>query len=144
MSKVCKTFVLIISVILTATGICFYSEISISALEDISLTVEEINFIETHPVIIVGVDPKFVPFEFIDDEGDYKGIAADHLDLISELTGLRFEVQRGITWPEAYDRALSGEIDLLPAVSVTEERKLYFRFSEPYHNFRRVIVTRNN
>ena len=144
MSKVCKTFVHIISVILTATGICFYSEISISALEDISLTVEEINFIKTHPVIIVGVDPKFVPFEFIDDEGDYKGIAADHLDLISELTGLRFEVQRGITWPEAYDRALSGEIDLLPAVSVTEERKLYFRFSEPYHNFRRVIVTRNN
>ncbi|NCU26146.1 transporter substrate-binding domain-containing protein, partial [Candidatus Nomurabacteria bacterium] len=97
MSKVCKTFVHIISIILTATGICFYSEISISALEDISLTVEEINFIKTHPVIIVGVDPKFVPFEFIDDEGDYKGIAADHLDLISELTGLRFEVQRGIT-----------------------------------------------
>ena len=35
---------------------------------------------------------EFVPFEFIDERGEYKGIAADYLALISEKTGLQFEI----------------------------------------------------
>ncbi|NLU32747.1 MAG: transporter substrate-binding domain-containing protein [Clostridiaceae bacterium] len=108
----------------------------------INWTEEEIAFMERHPVIRIGVDPKFVPYEFIDEDGEYKGIAADFLSLISERTGLQFQVAEGLTWPEVYDQALSGEIDMLPAISLTSERERYFLFSEPYINFRRVIVTR--
>ena len=43
-------------------------------------------------MIRLGVDPEFVPFEFIDENGEYKGIAADYLSLISEKTGLQFEL----------------------------------------------------
>jgi ABC-type amino acid transport substrate-binding protein len=69
-----------------------------------------------HPVIRLGVDPEFVPFEFIDEDGQYKGIAADYLALISKKTGLQFEVVKGLTWPDAYDRALAGDIDAMPAI----------------------------
>jgi len=59
----------------------FSSEKSIRWSED------ELNFMEKHPVIRMGVDSMFVPFEFIDQNGEYKGIAADYIDLISKKRG---------------------------------------------------------
>ncbi|MGI6469311.1 MAG: transporter substrate-binding domain-containing protein [Syntrophomonadaceae bacterium] len=94
-------------------------------------------------MIRLGVDPGFVPFEFIDEDGEYKGITADYLALISEKTGLQFEVAKGLTWPEAYDGAVKGEIDALPAIGKTKAREEHFLFSEPYYYYKRVIVTRD-
>jgi signal transduction histidine kinase/CheY-like chemotaxis protein len=115
---------------------CFALDNSISWTED------ELAFMEEHPVIRLGVDPRFVPFEFIDEDGEYKGIAADYLALVSEKTGLQFEI-KDVTWPEAYDMALTGDVDALPAVGKTEEREEHFLFSQPYYYYKRVIVTRD-
>ena len=112
--------------------------------EAVTWTEEELEFIKAHPVIKVGVDPKFVPFEFIDTDNEYKGIAADYIAEISKLTGIQFEIQKGLDWPEAYSKALSGDIDVLPAISKTSEREQYFLFSQPYYYFKRVIVTRDS
>ena len=115
----------------------------LAASNSIEWTEDELAFIKDHPVICLGVDPEFVPFEFIDKDGEYKGIAADYLALISEKTGLEFEVIKGLTWPEAYDLALAGEVDALPAIGKTVEREKHFLFSEPYYYYKRVIVTRD-
>lgn len=93
-----------------------------------------------HPEIRLGVDPKFIPYEFIDSDGTYKGIAADYLRLISQRTGLRFTVAPGLTWSEAYEKAVEGELDALPCVSRTPERERYFLYTEPYYSFIRVMV----
>jgi signal transduction histidine kinase/CheY-like chemotaxis protein len=130
--------IVFISIILTAIAApCFAAGSSISWEED------ELAFMEAHPVIRLGVDPGFVPFEFINADGEYKGIAADYLDLISNRTGLQFEAVKGLTWPEAYDMALAGEVDVLPAIGKTIEREEHFLFSEPYYYYKRVIVTRD-
>ena len=84
---------------------------------------EEIAFMEAHPVIHLGVDPKFVPFEFFDENGNYQGITSDYLEIISKKTGLQFDVAKGLTWTEAYEKALRGEVDMLPAVSKTPARE---------------------
>lgn len=115
----------------------------VAADTSMSWTKNELAFMEKHPVIRLGVDPGFMPFEFIDEDGEYKGITADYLALISEKTGLQFEVVKGLTWPEAYDMALAGNIDVLPAVGKTSEREEHFLLSEPYYYFKRVIVTRD-
>lgn len=127
-------FIVMTSVMITP---CFGADSSISWTED------ELAFMEEHPVIRLGVDPKFVPFEFIDEDGEYKGITADYLFLISEKTGLQFEVVKGLSWPEAYDMALAGKLDALPTIGKTKEREEHFLFSEPYYYFKRVLVTRD-
>jgi len=127
----------VVSTILLLVNPCFAVD------GKIALTEDEIAFVNEHPVIRLGVDPAFVPFEFIDKDGKYKGITADLLSLIEERTGLRFEIISGLSWPEAYDLALSGEVDALPAISKTDERESYFLFSEPYYYFKRVIATRD-
>ncbi|WP_323397326.1 ATP-binding protein, partial [Acetobacterium wieringae] len=112
--------------------------------DTISWTPEELAFMEEHPVIRLGVDPKFVPFEFFDKDGTYQGITSDYLEIISEKTGLEMVVTPGLTWTEAYEKALHGEVDMLPAVSKTPAREQYFLFSEPYYYFKRVIVVRDS
>ncbi len=113
------------------------------AAGEIDWTEDEVDFINKHPVITLGVDPGFVPFEFIDIDGGYKGIAADYILLISEKIGIKFEVVKGLTWHDAYNMTLLGEIDVLPAISKTEEREQLFIFTEPYYYSKRVIVTKD-
>ncbi|HWP21650.1 MAG TPA: transporter substrate-binding domain-containing protein [Candidatus Cryosericum sp.] len=105
----------------------------------IDLTPEEQVFIEQHPVIRLGVDPNFVPYEFFDTDGVYKGIAADYIALICQRTGLNMQVQEGLTWTEAYEKAVTGELDALPCVAQTAERERYFLFSDTYFTFQRAV-----
>ena len=76
----------------------------------VSLTEEEKDFIAEHSVIRLGVDPAFIPYEFFDDDGQYKGIAADYIELINERTGLNMVVTSGLTWKQAYEKAVKKEI----------------------------------
>ncbi len=117
---------------------------SAACAQELVLSDAEKAFLEQHSVIRVGVDPSFVPFEFIDTDGGYKGIAAEYVRIIEGKLGIRFEIEKGLTWPEAYSKALNGELDALPAISQTPERERHFLFSRPYYNFKRVIVTRTS
>ncbi|MDR2793711.1 MAG: transporter substrate-binding domain-containing protein [Treponema sp.] len=110
----------------------------------IPFTPGEEAFIKNHPVIMVGANASFMPFEGFDEAGRYEGIVADYLALIERYTGLRFEIQKGLIWYEAYNKALNGEIDLLPTMEKSSESELFFLFSKPYFNFRRGIIIRNN
>jgi signal transduction histidine kinase/DNA-binding response OmpR family regulator len=111
----------------------------------VQLTQSEQDFIINHPVIRLGVDPNFVPYEFIDTDGEYKGIAEDYINLICEKTGLKMEAAKGLTWSEAYEKAAKKELDVLPCVAKTKNREDYFLFTEPYFNFKRaVFVIQNN
>jgi signal transduction histidine kinase/DNA-binding response OmpR family regulator len=107
--------------------------------EDIGLTAEEKEFIKGHPVIRLGVDPTFIPYEFIDSDGTYKGIAADYIDLICTRTGLAMIPATGLTWSDAHEKAANKELDVLPCISRTPEREKYFLFSDSYYTFQRVI-----
>ncbi|MBS7525591.1 transporter substrate-binding domain-containing protein [Fusibacter paucivorans] len=107
---------------------------------DIYFTQDELDFIAAHPLIHVGVDTEFVPFEFVDDRGRYEGIASEYLTYIQNETGLSFDIEKAFEWPEIYNMALEGEIDLLPALTKTESREADFYFSNPYYTFKRVIV----
>ena len=61
---------------------------------------EELDFMGAHPEIHLGVDPTFIPYEFFDTDGVYKGIAADYIALISKATGLTMTVAKGLTWAQ--------------------------------------------
>ncbi len=99
---------------------------------DIELTSAEKTWIKRHPIIRVGGGPDWAPFDFVDDRGDYAGIAWDFLTLIGERTGLTFSVEVA-PWSENVRAFKRGELDLLPAVYITEPRKKFMEFSSPFH-----------
>lgn len=121
---------------------CLLIVFPVFAEDTIELTEEEIEFINEHGPITLGIDPAFVPFEFLDKDGTYSGFANDYIELIKKKTGLQMEIVEGLTWSEAYEAAVEKDIDCLPCVSMTAERKQYFLFSEPYYKYQRVILMR--
>lgn len=109
----------------------------------ISWTSAEQTYINDHPTLKLGVDPDFLPFEFI-EQGVYKGLSADYVSLVETRIGIDFQVVPDLTWTQAYYQAIDGDIDVLAALSKTANREEFFLFSNMYYEVRRVIVTRND
>ncbi|NOR68520.1 MAG: PAS domain S-box protein [Methylomarinum sp.] len=107
----------------------------------LQLSKEEQLWVKQHPKIIIGVDPAWAPFEFINEQGQYSGMASDYINLIAEKTGLEFEVQNNPTWKDVMKSARSGGLDLLPAVMTSPQREEFLDFSKPHINYPMVIVT---
>lgn len=118
-----------------------YTQIAFSDMIDLSP--EERAYIKAHPKVIIGVDPEFVPYEFLDQEGHYSGIASDYLKLIEVKTGLSFDVQENQIWGDVYELALRGQVDLLPCIAITGQRQNQFLFTSSYQNFQRVLLSNN-
>ena len=105
------------------------------------LTPSEKKWLADHKIIRIGIDPGFSPFEFFSESGDYSGMAASYVDLISRILDVKFEPVKGISWDQAISRAEKRQIDVLPCVGISDKRKRHFNFSKPYLLFPRVIVT---
>ncbi len=121
-----------------------YREGPISLQEKFALTDAETAWVNAHPVIRLGVDPEFAPFEYFSKEGVYSGVASDYINILNTRLGLNMQVVSGLTWNEAVDKAKKLEVDALPCVGDTEDRKSFLNFSIPYMNFHRVIITRTD
>jgi len=110
---------------------------------EVELTEQERAWIKEHPVIHLGVDPEFAPFEYIDEE-TYSGITSDYIKLLNRRLGLNMQIARGLTWKDAVERVKKKELDILPCVGLTEERKAFLNYTRPYISFNRVIITRTD
>lgn len=127
--------------------ICLLFVIQIPAIfaeEAIEFTLEEVRYIEENGFVEVGIDPEFVPYEFVDIDGDYKGYTADILELIEQKTGLKFNIHTELSWSRAIEMANQGQLDLLPAIEMNEKRQEMFIGTDQYLAFKRVILSRDD
>jgi len=106
----------------------------------IKLTPQEQLFIEQNPVIIVGGEEDWPPFDYVEN-GRHTGLASDHLNLLSKYTGLTFQVRTGMKWHELLAGLQNKELDLLPMIYWSPERDKTLNFTETYLNIRQYIFT---
>ncbi len=114
-----------------------------AAAASVALTADERAWIQEHPVVRVGVDPSFPPFEYTDGQGQHKGMSADYLQLLSSRLGLEFRVMAGFSWAEVVQKVRAKELDLLACVAETNRRKGFLAFTTPYLTIPSVIIVRN-
>lgn len=110
---------------------------------DAGFTEEEQAWIKAHPVITLGADRAWPPYEFEDSGGVHRGIAADFMALIADKTGLRIQVEPGI-WSSVLAKAQSGAYDGLSCAVATDERKAFLLFSDPYLSLPVALVVRRD
>jgi PAS domain S-box-containing protein len=108
----------------------------------VQLTAHERDWISKHPVIRIAPDPYFPPIEWFDNNGKYRGIAADFTRLVQKKTGINFKVIRCKNWDEVLEKAESREVDALPAAAQTPERFKYLLYSDPHIVLPGVIITK--
>ncbi len=104
---------------------------------------EEQAWLTDHPVIRLAPDPDFPPIEFIDQNGNYRGIAADFIRLLEKKLPLKFEIVSLKNWNEVISQAKSRKIDMFGAAVPTPERLKYMDFTKPYVEFPAVVLVRN-
>jgi len=68
------------------------------------------------PIRFAG-DPDWLPYEAIDEEGEYIGQVADHIELIQRMLGVEFEFVPTSTWSESVALAKAGKVDILSETS---------------------------
>ena len=119
-----------------------HREMSKTETPSIPLTDEEALWIRAHPLIRIGIDPEFFPFEYISENNDYEGIAADYVSLLNNRLGINMQVVFDLTWNEVTEGAKEKTIDVLPCVGMNEERKNFLNYTLPYINFHRVVITK--
>ncbi|MGI6629497.1 MAG: basic amino acid ABC transporter substrate-binding protein [Bacillota bacterium] len=99
---------------------------------------------EAKPVLKVGMEATYAPFEYKDEDGNITGFDADLIRAIGEEMGYDVELSY-VEW-DGLDPALNSEqIDaVISAVTITEERKLEADFSEPYFEATQIIAVRED
>lgn len=118
----------------------FTSVLLADSLSTVTLTQSERAWLSTHPTIRVGMDSAYAPYEWLDEKGQFVGMAVDYLRLVEQKLGIRFEIVKGKSWTEVLEMAKKGEIDVLTSIVQTPERLKYFTFSAPYRNTQTMIV----
>jgi len=108
-----------------------------------SLTQAEKNWLQAHPVIRLSPDPDFLPIEFMDESGQYTGLAADYIALIQKSLGLKFKLIKFKNWSEVLEKTRSRESDMWGAATPTPQRREYMLFTKPFVEMPAVIIVRN-
>jgi len=108
--------------------------------KQLKLTENEKIWLSKHPIIKVGMDPDYAPYEWINEDGVYVGIAVDYIHLLEKILGLHFEIIKGKSWTELLRMAKNSELDMLTSIVKTPERTKYLTFSEPYRDTPTIII----
>ncbi|HWK23273.1 MAG TPA: basic amino acid ABC transporter substrate-binding protein [Ureibacillus sp.] len=92
----------------------------------------------------VGTDAAYAPFESFDDKGNIVGIDVDVVKAIGEEVGVEFEINN-VAWEPLFQQVTNGEVDLgVSAITITDERKETYDFTEPYYEATQLIITKED
>ena len=123
--------------------IILLSLISSLISSELKLTEDEIQWIQENPVVKLGADNNWKPFDFADSSGNHTGLSSEYLKLISKKTGLKFDIYADV-WSDVIEDTKAKKYDGLTCAVGTDERKKYLKFTTPYLNVPTVIITRND
>ena len=114
------------------------------SLED-TLTEQESNWLRKHPVIRLGVDSSFAPYEYLDNQQGYSGLCADYIKLLSQQLNIRFEITPLAARPALLNAIDARQQDMLgcsPAqYSASAKRAQAIDYTEAFISRPLVIVT---
>jgi ABC-type amino acid transport substrate-binding protein len=94
------------------------------------------------PVLRVGTDATYAPFETIDGAGNYVGFDMEFIKMVADQMGMTLEMHN-IGWDGIIPGLNNGNYDcLISAMTITPERKKMIDFTIPYFSTRQAIVVK--
>lgn len=106
------------------------------------LTQEEQDWLAQHPEITVGIVGSFPPIDFIDQQGDYAGVAADFLRLLSKRLGIQFKTEKSPAFSDMLNKVKQGKLKVGNTIAYSEQRARSLHFTKPFFTITHVIFTR--
>lgn len=114
--------------------------LSIAALMGMVFSCTPTSTAESTITLKVASDTTFPPMEFIDENANITGFDIDLIKAVAEAAGAKVEVKT-TAWDGIFAGLDNGSYDLIASsVTITDERKEKFDFSEPYVTVGQVVV----
>jgi PAS domain S-box-containing protein len=110
----------------------------------LSLTDDERSWLQRHRHLRLGVDPAWMPFEAINDQGRYEGVISEYISRLNRQLGIAMVPVPGLAWKEVMRRAKARELDVIPGVTKTPDREKFLNFTAPYLSIPMVLVTQQD
>ena len=98
---------------------------------NLNLSDTERAWLKSNTTVKFTGDPNWLPYEAFDSKGNYIGIVAEHLELIINMTGLKFIMSPSKTWTESTEKAKQGLVDILSETD-DSDLKSHLNFTQPY------------
>jgi PAS domain S-box-containing protein len=111
------------------------------AQDGIQFTAAERGWVAANPVVKVGNEMDWPPFDFAED-GEPKGYSVDLVRLVAAKAGFEVEFVNGLTWEQLLERFKAGEIDVMPAIYESKEREAFALFTPSYFSQPSVMAVR--
>ena len=80
---------------------------------------------------------------YINSEKKHSGIASEYLNIISNKTGLKFDIYSN-SWSKVIEKIKNKELDILACDGKTPEREAFLDFTTPYLSLDIVAVARKD
>ncbi|RSC29596.1 response regulator [Pseudomonas putida] len=110
----------------------------------LQLSTSEQRWISDNPVVKVVLDEQLLPLSYRDAKAGLQGLSLDILQLISQRTGLRFEVQASGTIEQMIEWVRQGRAQVIAGLPYSPQRARELSFSRAYLSAARVLVTRED
>ncbi len=94
------------------------------------------------PVLKVGTDATYAPFETIDSKGNFVGFDMELIKMVADEMGMELKLQN-IGWDGIIPGLMNGNYDcLISAMTINAERKKQINFSAPYFTIKQAIIVK--
>ncbi|HOT91532.1 MAG TPA: basic amino acid ABC transporter substrate-binding protein [Anaerolineae bacterium] len=92
--------------------------------------------------IVVATDATWPPMEFVDENKQIVGFDIDLMNAIAKEAGFQVEY-KNVAWDGIFAGLAAGEYDaIISSVTITDERRQQYDFSDPYINAGQIVVVR--
>lgn len=107
----------------------FYYSVSLPPTSsNIALSLEEQHWLLNKPVLRVMAHQQLPPFSFF-AEDQTSGFFIDYMRLLASKLGMEVEFITPESWEQGYDMLRRGELDVVPQLSESEQRKSFIDYS---------------
>lgn len=117
---------------------------ALASVSRIPMTFQEQAYLTRKGEISFCVDPDWMPYERIDDEGRHVGMVAEFIQRIEERLGVPFRLHPTRNWTESLEQIRAGNCDVLSAAAATDARRSYLNFTRPVFEYPLVIAIRED
>lgn len=93
-------------------------------------------------VVVIGSDTTYPPMESVDAKGNFVGYDIDLGNRIGQELGVKAQFKT-IPFDDIFNQLVEKKYDIvISSITITDERKQKYAFSDPYLNAGEVIITR--
>lgn len=104
----------------------------------------ELDKVKAAGKLVIGVEGTYPPFTYHDDNGELTGLDVEIGRAVAEKLGVEAEFQEA-AWDSLLIGIDTGRFDtVINSVSITDERKEKYDFSDPYYYESRRVVVRSD